>query len=56
MSFRIYDRSFKLLESINHLERAIIGCEYDTSKDMLILSGALGMTIEMTNFNNLLLI
>jgi hypothetical protein len=45
MTFKIYDSSFRLLETIHHDERVILDCEYDSQKDMLIMSGAAGETL-----------
>ena len=42
MTFKIYDSAFRLIETIHHDERVIINCEYDSDKDMLIMSGAAG--------------
>lgn len=42
MTFKIYDASFRLLETIHHDERVILDCEYDDARDILIMSGAAG--------------
>lgn len=45
MTFKIYDRNLKLLDTIQHKERAIISLAYDSKSDILILSGALGLSV-----------
>lgn len=44
MTFKIFDRALRLVETISHQERAVIGCEYDAIKDILVLGGAFGKT------------
>jgi hypothetical protein len=45
MSFKVYDKSLRLIESIKHEERAILQLEYDSSKDILLSSGASGVSV-----------
>lgn len=42
MSFNIYDQRFRMIESISHEERVILGCHYDVERDLLIMSGGSG--------------
>jgi hypothetical protein len=42
MSFNIYDQRLRLIESISHEERVVLGCHYDIEKDFMILSGGSG--------------
>ena len=42
MSFNIYDQRLRLIESINHQERVILGCYYDIPQDILVMSGGCG--------------
>ena len=44
MSFKVFDRNFKLLESINHEERAILSMEYDAERSILLCAGASGIS------------
>lgn len=45
MTFKIFDKSFRLLQSIHHEERAILSLEYDGEKGIVICSGASGITV-----------
>lgn len=45
MSFKIFDRNLKLLESIHHEERAILQMELDPVKDIIYSSGASGISV-----------
>lgn len=44
MCFKIYDKKFKLVESIRHSERSILNIEYSASKGLLLISGANGVS------------
>lgn len=44
MTFKIFDRNLKLLESIHHEERAILQMELDTTRDIIYSSGANGIS------------
>ena len=44
MCFKIYDRNFRLIESIRHSERSILSIEYVASKGLLLISGANGVS------------
>ena len=55
MCFKIYDKNFKLIESIRHLERSILNIAYSMNKGLLIISGANGVScwrIYRTNNNS----
>ena len=45
MSFKIYDRNLNLLESIKHEERAILQLIFDQKKDIILSSGASGISV-----------
>ena len=45
MSFKIYDRTLALVESIRHEERAILALEHDLLTDQLIVAGASGVSV-----------
>jgi hypothetical protein len=45
MTFKIFGRDLLLLESIHHEERAILQMEYDNEKDVIIASGASGISV-----------
>eukprot|EP01033_Poteriospumella_lacustris_P001795 gene1795-1301_t len=45
MTFKIFDRNLRLLESIHHEERAILQLELDAEKDIIYSSGANGISV-----------
>jgi ABC-type uncharacterized transport system permease subunit len=45
MSFKVYDRNLNLIESIKHEERAILQLVFDGSRDIILSSGAGGITL-----------
>ena len=45
MSFKVYDRNLNLIESIKHEERAILQLVFDSSRDIVLSSGAAGIVL-----------
>jgi hypothetical protein len=45
MTFKIYSRELKLLESIVHEERAMLAMEYDHARDEIVMAGANGVSV-----------
>lgn len=45
MSFKIYDRNLTMIESIKHEERAILQLVCDHGKDIILSSGAAGISV-----------
>ena len=45
MSFKVYNKSLQLIESITHEERAVLSMIYDASKELIVMAGANGVSV-----------
>jgi WD40 repeat protein len=45
MTFKIFDKQFRLLQEFHHDERAILSLQYDADRGIVICSGASGITV-----------